>query len=152
MNRCKIKRAVEILLVEDNPGDIRLIREAFKEGPIEKHIHVAEDGVQAMRYLNKEGEFSQSMRPDLILLDLNLPKMDGRDVLKIIKYNDRLKRIPIVVLTTSDAKEDILDTYDNHANCYIIKPIDLHELIRIVQLIEDFWFTAVTLTSEYESD
>ncbi len=150
MNNDKTRRVVEILLVEDNPGDVRLIEEAFKEGKIKNNINVVEDGVEAVKYLKKEDKYSHSIRPDLILLDLNLPKMDGREVLKIIKYDDQLKRIPIVILTTSDAEEDILKTYNTYANCFITKPIDLYDFIHVVQYIEDFWFTVVKLPTEFE--
>lgn len=151
MNNNRKKGVVEILLVEDNPGDVRLIEEAFKEGKIKNHINIVEDGVEAIAYLRKEGQYSDAVRPDLILLDLNLPKMDGREVLKIIKYDNELKRIPIVILSTSDAEEDINNTYNTHANCFITKPVDLYDFIHVVRFIEDFWFTIVKLPRETES-
>jgi chemotaxis family two-component system response regulator Rcp1 len=139
--------AAEILLVEDNPGDVRLTREALKEGKILNNVSVVEDGVEALAFLRREGKYANAVRPDLILLDLNLPKKDGREVLAEIKVDPSLKKIPVVVLTTSAAEQDILKTYDLHANCYITKPVDLEQFIKIVQLIEDFWFTIARLPS-----
>jgi two-component system, chemotaxis family, response regulator Rcp1 len=138
-------RPVEILMVEDNPGDVRLTREALKEGKIANNIHVARDGVEAMAFLRREGECASAPRPDLILLDLNLPRKDGREVLAEIKADSDLKRIPVVVLTTSKAEEDIIRAYNLHANCYITKPVDLDRFITIVRSIEDFWLTIVQL-------
>ncbi len=138
-------RPIEILLVEDNPGDARLTLEALKESKVNNRLSVVEDGVDAMAFLCREGKYSDSPRPDLILLDLNLPKKDGREVLADVKANESLKRIPVVILTTSKAEEDILKTYDLHANCYITKPVDLNQFVRVVQIIEDFWFTIVKL-------
>ena len=136
---------VRILLVEDNPADIRLTIEALKEGKITNDLMVARDGVEALDYLHQRGAFAASPRPDLILLDLNLPKKDGREVLAEIKEDDALKRIPVVVLTSSEADEDILRTYNLHANCYISKPVDLERFIAVVRTIEDFWLTVVSL-------
>jgi chemotaxis family two-component system response regulator Rcp1 len=137
--------AVEILLVEDNPGDVRLTREALREGKVHHSLHVAVDGVAALAYLHREGEHAGSPRPDLILLDLNIPKKDGRQVLKEIKVDPALSRIPVVVLTTSQAEEDVARTYDLHANCYINKPVDFDQFMRVVKAIEDFWFSVVRL-------
>lgn len=138
-------RPVEILLVEDNPGDVRLTIEALKETKVHNTLHVVEDGVQAMAFLNREGEYENAPKPDLILLDLNLPRKDGRDVLAEIKNDKYLKQIPVVVLTTSEAEKDILTTYDLHANCYITKPVDLAQFMKVVQSVEDFWLTIVKL-------
>ncbi|HEY1267644.1 MAG TPA: response regulator [Candidatus Binatia bacterium] len=138
----------KILLVEDNPGDVRLTMEALKEGKILNEISVAEDGVEAIAYLRRVGKYAEAPRPDLILLDLNLPKKDGREVLEEIKGDTDLKKIPVVVLTTSAAERDILRAYDLHANCYITKPVDLEQFIRVVQSIEDFWLTIVKLPQE----
>lgn len=148
MNNKKDFKATDILLVEDNPGDVRLTKEAFKESKICNIINVMEDGVEAMRYLRKEGKYKDAVRPDLILLDLNLPKMDGREVLREIKSDTNLKRIPVAVLTTSKDEEDIFKSYDLHANCYITKPIDLKQFVAVVKSLEDFWFTIVTLPPE----
>ncbi|MBN1427639.1 MAG: response regulator [Anaerolineae bacterium] len=138
-------RPVEILLVEDNPGDVRLTQEALKEGKLCNALKIVNDGVEALSYLRCEGKYTDVARPDLILLDLNLPKKDGREVLAEIKKDDNLKRIPVVVLTTSEAERDILHTYNLHANCYITKPVDLEQFIRIFQQIENFWLTIVKL-------
>ena len=136
---------VEILLVEDNPGDVRLSREAWKEARIKNRLHVAEDGVEALAFLRREGRHAAAVRPHLILLDLNLPRKDGREVLADIKKDPNLKQIPVVILTTSKAEQDILRTYDLHANCYITKPLDMDQFIRVVRSIEDFWLAIVTL-------
>lgn len=138
-------RPFEILLVEDNPGDVRLTVEALKEGRILNRLSVVEDGSQALSFLLSEGEFAGAPCPDLILLDLNLPRMDGREFLAIIKEYPQLKRIPIVVLTTSNSERDIEETYDLHANCYIAKPVDLDRFIEVVLSIEDFWLSVVKL-------
>ncbi len=137
--------AVEILLVEDNPGDVRLAREVLKEGKISNILHVAADGVEAMAFLRREGRHADAARPDLVLLDLNLPRMDGREVLKEIKKDPDLRRIPVVVLTTSHDEADVFRTYDLHANCYITKPIDLEQFIGVVRAIESFWLSIVKL-------
>ncbi len=138
-------RPFQILLVEDNPGDVRLTKEAFKDGKICHDLYVVEDGVQALAFLRREGEYAATPRPDLVLLDLNLPHKDGREVLADIKADPELKRIPIVVLTTSDNEQDVLRSYDLHANCYITKPIDLDQFLKIVHYVEDFWLTIVRL-------
>lgn len=138
-------KVVDILLVEDNPGDRRLTVEALKEAKIRNELYEVENGVEAMAFLRKEGNYSAVPRPDLILLDLNLPKMDGREVLREIKEDVRLKSIPVVILTTSEAEEDIIKTYELHANCYITKPVDLDQFIKVVKSIEDFWLTIVQL-------
>ena len=141
----KVMKAIELLLVEDNPGDIRLTKEALKASKIFVKLNVVSDGNEAMRYLRKEGEFESVNMPDMVLLDLNLPQKSGREVLAEIKNDPNLKRIPVVVLTTSKADEDIIRSYDAHANCYITKPIDIRQLINIVVSIQDFWFTIVKL-------
>jgi len=136
---------INILLVEDNPGDVRLTIEALREGKVHNHLSVARDGVEALAFLRQEGQFADSPRPDVILLDLNLPKKDGREVLAEVKADERLRRIPVVVLTTSKAEEDILRSYALHANCYVTKPVDLEQFITVVRSIEDFWFSIVRL-------
>jgi chemotaxis family two-component system response regulator Rcp1 len=138
-------RPIEILLVEDNPGDVRLTIEALKEGKVRNNLSVAKDGVEALAFLRREGNFAKAERPDLILLDLNLPRKDGREVLAVIKEDPVLRRIPVVVLTTSKAEEDILRTYDLHANCYITKPVDLDQFISVVRSIDEFWLAVVRL-------
>lgn len=138
-------RRVEILLVEDSPGDVRLTREALREGKVLNQLHVAGDGVEALDYLFQRNQYVGAARPDLILLDLNLPKKDGREVLSEIKADSILKRIPVVVLTTSQSEEDVLRTYDLHANCYIPKPVDFERFIQVVQSIDAFWLTVVKL-------
>jgi chemotaxis family two-component system response regulator Rcp1 len=138
-------RPVEILLVEDNPGDERLTREALKEGKVYSNLHWVKDGVEAMDFLRRQGKYKDVPRPDIILLDLNLPKKDGREVLQDIKNDADLKRIPVVVLTTSKAEEDVLRTYNLHANCYVTKPVDLEKFIVVVKSIDVFWLTVVTL-------
>lgn len=138
-------RPVEILLVEDNPGDVRLTELALKENRIVNNLHVAMDGVEALQFLYREGQYADAPEPDVILLDLNLPKKDGREVLAEIKADDTLKHIPVVVLTTSDADDDILHMYNMHANCYITKPVDLDRFIEVVHNIEGFWFSIVKL-------
>lgn len=141
-------RPIEILLVEDNYGDVRLTQEALREGKVSNNLSVAVDGVQALEFLRRQGEFSGAARPDLVLLDLNLPKKDGREVLAEIKADEELRRIPVVVLTTSKAEEDVLRSYNLHANCYISKPVDLDQFIRVVKSIDDFWLTVVRLPVE----
>ncbi|MGH7828109.1 MAG: response regulator [Candidatus Binatia bacterium] len=144
----KPSRPVEILLVEDNPGDVRLTIEALKEGKLLNHVSVAEDGVEALASLRQIGKYAGQARPDLILLDLNLPKKDGREVLAEIKEDAELRHIPVVVLTTSTAEHDVLKTYDLHANCYINKPVDLEQFIEVVKTVGDFWFSVVILPSD----
>ena len=139
------ERPVEILLVEDNPGDVRLTIEALREAKVSNHLSVAPDGVEALAFLRRQGKYAQVRRPDLILLDLNLPKKDGRAVLAEIKADELLKSIPVVVLTTSSAQQDVLASYKLQANCYITKPVDLDQFIKVVNSIEDFWLTVVTL-------
>ncbi|MEM7103915.1 MAG: response regulator [Bacteroidota bacterium] len=143
----KKTRPVNILLIEDNPGDVRLTQEAFNEGRIPIKLSVVMDGEEALSYLRKEDPYTESPRPDLILLDLNLPKKDGREVLAEIKTDDNLKRIPVVVLTTSNAEQDILTSYNYHANCYINKPVDFDKFFDIIQKVEDFWLTTAILPS-----
>jgi len=138
-------RPVNILLVEDNPGDVRLTIEALRDGKVRNNLSVVGDGVEALRFLRREGRHTEAVRPDLILLDLNLPKMDGREVLAAIKSDDELKSIPVVVLTTSQADQDILRSYALHANCYVTKPVDLDQFIGVVRSIENFWFSIVTI-------
>jgi two-component system, chemotaxis family, response regulator Rcp1 len=145
MNFQEIGKPIEILLVEDNPGDARLAQEALKEAKVKNHIFWVKDGVEAMSYLHNEGRFADALKPDLILLDLNLPKKDGREVLAEIKEDLELRRIPVVILTVSKAEEDILKTYNLHANCYITKPVDLGQFMKVVKSIEDFWLTIVKL-------
>jgi chemotaxis family two-component system response regulator Rcp1 len=136
---------VEILLVEDNPADVRLTQEALKEGKVYNNLHWAKDGVEALEFLHRKGKYAEAPRPDIILLDLNLPKKDGREVLQDIKNDERLKRIPVVILTTSKAEEDVLKSYNLHANCYVTKPVDLEQFIVVVKSIDMFWLTVVTL-------
>lgn len=136
---------IEILMVEDNPSDVRLTIEAFKDAKVSNRMHVTVDGEDAMAFLRREGGYSESPRPDLILLDLNLPKKNGREVLADIKADPDLKRIPVVVLTTSDDEKDILTAYDLHVNAYVKKPVDLDQFISIVEAVEDFWLTVVKL-------
>ena len=143
-----ISRAIEILLVEDNPGDVNLTRLALADREINVNLSVVADGVEAMNFLHRQGEYDRAIHPDLILLDWNLPRKDGREVLLEIRSDARLQRIPVVVLTTSQAEEDILKAYNLHANCYITKPVDFHQFVRIIQSIEDFWFTIVQLPPE----
>ncbi|MFP4531590.1 MAG: response regulator [Desulfobacterales bacterium] len=138
-------RPIEILLVEDNPGDADLAREALEISKLYNSLHVVGDGEEAMAFLQNQGEYADAPHPDLILLDLNLPKKDGREVLEEIKADDGLKRIPVVVLTTSTDEQDVLKTYNLHANCYVSKPIDLEQFTRVVQSIQDFWFSIVVL-------
>ena len=136
-----------ILLVEDNAGDVRLTREALHEGKVANQLIVASDGVEALAVLHRTGSQAAAPRPDLILLDLNLPRKDGRDVLAEIKQDPDLRRIPVVVLTTSKAEEDILRTYNLHANCYITKPVDFEKFVSVVKTIDEFWLTVVRLPS-----
>jgi CheY-like chemotaxis protein len=138
-------RAVEVLLVEDNPGDVRLTQEAFKDGRVYVNLTVAGDGVEAMEILRREGVYASKPRPDLILLDLNLPRKNGREVLEEIKADEELKRIPVIVMTTSKAEQDIYRAYNLNANCYVTKPVDLDDFLNVVRSIEDFWLTIVTL-------
>ncbi|MEV7092536.1 response regulator [Amycolatopsis sp. NPDC051045] len=136
---------IDILLVEDDPGDVLMTREAFAHHKIRNPLHVAEDGVEALRFLNREGRFRDAPRPGLILLDLNLPRKDGRELLGEIKQNPELRTIPVVVLTTSEAEEDILRSYELHANAYVTKPVDFEKFVEVVRKIDDFWVTVVQL-------
>ena len=145
MNQDKNGRPVEVLLVEDNPGDVRLTREALKEAKVRNSLSVVGDGVEAMAFLRREGSYATAPRPDIVLLDLNLPKKDGREVLAEVKADPDLRRIPVVILTTSKAEEDILKTYDLHANCFVTKPVDFDQFIKVIQSIEGFWLTIVQL-------
>ena len=136
---------IDILLVEDNPGDVRLTQEALREGRVKNNLYVATDGVEAIDFLFQRGKYTNAIRPDLVLLDLNLPKMDGREVLAEIKGHESLRRIPVVILTTSAEEADILQSYNLHANCYITKPVDLTQFLTVIQSIESFWLTVVKL-------
>lgn len=138
-------KPIEILLIEDNPGDVRLTREALKEGKLRNVMSVAEDGAVALEFLRRQGKFKDAPRPDLILLDLNLPGKDGREVLTEIKGDPDLRRIPVVILTTSQDEQDVLKAYDNYANCYITKPLGLDQFISVVESVEDFWLGIVKL-------
>ena len=136
---------INILLVEDNAGDVRLTQEALKEGKVRNKLHVVRDGVEALAFLRKEGQHADAPRADIILLDLNLPKKDGREVLAEIKEDPDLRRIPVVILTISQAEEDILKSYNLHANCYVTKPVGLEQFMTVVRSVEDFWLTLVKL-------
>lgn len=138
-------RQVEILMVEDNPGDVRITREAMRSSKVRNNLHVAEDGVEALDFLYRRGRFAGAVRPDLILLDLNLPKKDGHEVLAEIKQDPELRRIPVAILTSSEAEEDILRSYDLHANCFVTKPINFDRFIEVVKSIEEFWVSIVKL-------
>ncbi len=145
MNSSQGGRPIQILMVEDNPDDIELTVEALKDARVGNFLSVVKDGEEALSYLRCQGKHRQAVRPDLILLDLNMPRKNGRDVLREIKNDPQLKRIPVVILTTSQAEEDILHTYDLHANCYITKPVDFNQFLKVVRSIEDFWLTVVKL-------
>ena len=145
------ERAIEILLVEDNPGDVRLTMEALKEGKVLNNLSVVGDGVEALALLRREGRFADSVRPDLILLDLNLPKKSGLEVLADIKADEELRRTPVVILTTSQAEQDIVKSYNLYANCYISKPVDLGQFMEVVKSIEEFWLTIVKLPCDGNS-
>ena len=145
MSNHRLVKPIEILLVEDNPGDADLAREALEGSKFNNILNVVEDGEKAMEYLRREGLYAEVSRPDLILLDLNIPKKDGRQVLAEIKEDDNLKRIPVVILTTSRAEEDVIKSYNLHCNCYITKPIDLNQFLSVVRSIEDFWLSIVVL-------
>ena len=140
-------KTIEVLLVEDNPGDIRLIKEALNDAKIHVHITVAHDGVEALTLLRREGNYSSAPVPDLVLLDLNLPRMGGHDVLRAIKQDQHLRRIPVVIVTSSKADQDIAASYDLHANCFVTKPVDLDQFFNVVQAIREFWFIIVKLPS-----
>ncbi len=138
-------RPIDILLVEDSPADVRLTQEALKEAKVLNELHVVHDGVEAMAFLRKQGKYAPAPDPDLVLLDLNLPKKDGREVLAEIKEDDNLKRIPVVVITTSGAEEDVVRSYSLHANAYVTKPVDLKQFLEVIRSIERFWLAVVTL-------
>ena len=138
-------RAIDILLIEDSPADVRLTREALKEAKVLNELHVVEDGITALAFLRQQGSFADVARPELILLDLNLPRKDGREVLAEIKQDERLKRIPVVVLTTSRAEEDVVRSYNLHANAYVTKPVDLSQFLNVIRSLEEFWLAVVTL-------
>jgi two-component system, chemotaxis family, response regulator Rcp1 len=137
--------AVHILLIEDNPGDVRLVIESLKDSKIRKHMSVVEDGEAAMAFLRREGQYSQALRPDLILLDFNLPKKNGREVLAELKADRDLGRIPVVVITSSNGEDDVRGAYDNHANCYVTKPVDLKQFVQVIRSIEEFWLSIARL-------
>ena len=139
-------RPIEILLVEDNPGDVRLTREAFKDSKLRNNLSVVTDGEKALEFLRKEGDYASAPTPDLVLLDLNLPRLNGQEVLRIIKEDPHLKSIPVAILTSSKEEGDIASSYQHYANCYITKPVDMEQFIQVVRTIENFWFTVVTLT------
>jgi chemotaxis family two-component system response regulator Rcp1 len=141
---------IEVLLVEDSPGDVRLTREALKDAKVHISLHVAADGIEAMAFLERTGSFVDAPRPDLILLDLNLPRKDGREVLKEIKESPALRSIPVVILTTSSSEADVLQSYELHANCYISKPVDLDGFLKVVQSIDNFWLSVVKLPHSHE--
>ncbi|MDP3744024.1 MAG: response regulator [Methylotenera sp.] len=143
-----MSRQVEFLLAEDNPGDVRLTQEALRDSKIRNNLNVVTDGMEAMAFLRRQGKYANAPTPDVVLLDLNLPKMDGREVLAEIKSDPLLKRIPVVIITSSEAEKDILRTYDLHANCYVSKPVDLDQFIKVIQAIENFWLTIVKLPSD----
>lgn len=145
MDFAAVPQPIDILLVEDNEADIRLTQEVFSDSKVQNNLLVARNGVEALQCLRRQGKFHQSARPDLVLLDLNLPIKDGREVLAEIKSDPDLKSIPVVILTTSEAEQDILKTYSLHANCYITKPVDLHQFVTVVSYIEDFWLAIVKL-------
>jgi two-component system, chemotaxis family, response regulator Rcp1 len=142
-------RPIEILLIEDNPGDVDLTKEALQDAKVRNHLHVVDDGAKAVDFLHKRGEYAAVPRPDIILLDLNLPKKDGRQVLEEIKADPQLAEIPVVILTTSQAEEDILRSYQLHANCYITKPVDFKQFMHVVKSIEEFWLTIVKLPKRH---
>jgi len=148
----EVGRPVEFLLVEDNPGDVRLTKEALRDSKVRNNLNVLGDGISALAFLRREPPYENAPRPDIILLDLNLPRMDGREVLSTIKADPRLRRIPVVVITSSEAEQDILRTYDLHVNCYVTKPVDLDQFIKVVQSIENFWLTIVQLPPPGETE
>jgi CheY-like chemotaxis protein len=145
-------KVIDILLVEDSEGDIRLIKESLKDGKLRNRLFAVNTGVEAMDYLFMRGDYADAVRPDLIILDLNLPQMDGREVLAEIKADNSLKRIPVVILTTSSSEKDILETYSHHANCYIVKPLDLNQFFSVVKSIENFWLSIFKLPDEDKQD
>ncbi|MCX7824321.1 MAG: response regulator [Verrucomicrobiae bacterium] len=148
MNGTEMGRPIEILLAEDNPGDVRLTQEALRDAKVRNNLTTVPDGVETIAYLRREGRYANAPRPDLILLDLNMPRKDGRQVLAEIKADANLRRIPVVILTTSQAEEDIMRAYDLNANCYITKPVDLLQFLKVVRSIEEFWLMIVKLPRE----
>lgn len=152
MNRINSSSAIQILLVEDNPGDARLAKEALKDSKLLNDLHHVIDGEQAVQFLRKEGEYKDAVRPDIVLLDLNLPRKDGREVLADIKSDPDLKTIPVVVLTTSEAEKDIMQSYELHANCYITKPVDLDKFLEIIDSMQEFWLSIVRLPTHAKAD
>ncbi len=147
----EVSRQVEFLLAEDNPGDVRLTQEALRESKIRNNLNVVTDGMEAIAFLRRQGKYADAPTPDVVLLDLNLPRKDGREVLAEIKSDPLLKRIPVVIITSSEAEQDILRTYELHANCYVTKPVDLDQFIKVIQSIENFWLTIVTLPSSVDN-
>jgi len=145
MNNVRIGKPIEILPVEDNPGDVRLTLESLRDAKMLNHLTAVEDGVEALAFLRRQGKHATAPRPYLVLLDLNLPKKDGREVLAEIKQDPDLRRIPVMIMTISQEEQDVIESYDLHANCYITKPVDLDQFITVVKSIEDFWFTVVKL-------
>ena len=143
-----ISRPIQILLVEDNPGDVVLTKDALRDSKVLNHLNVVEDGVEALAFLRRKGQYASAPRPDLMLLDLNLPRKDGRQVLAEMKADPVFARIPVVVLTSSKAEEDILKTYNLHANCYVTKPVDLNQFVTVVKAIQNFWLSIVTLPTD----
>lgn len=146
----RLGRPADFLLVEDNPGDVRLTQEALKSHKVQNNLHVVTDGEEAMAFLRRQGRYKDSPRPDIILLDLNLPKKDGREVLAEIKSDPNLKTIPVVIITSSEAEQDVIKSYNLSANCYVTKPVNLDQFIKVVQSINDFWLTIVKLPSSIE--
>ncbi len=149
MNAITAGRPIEILLVEDSATDVMLAEEALAEGKVRNHLHVVKDGVEAMAFLRQQGPYAASPRPDLVLLDLNMPRKDGREVLAEVKADPSLKQIPVVVLTTSRAEQDVLKAYGLHANCYITKPVDFDQFAAVILAIEQFWFSVVLLPTAH---
>jgi CheY-like chemotaxis protein len=143
-----IIQLIDILLVEDNPGDARLTQEVLKDSQIRNNLHIVPDGIEALDFLHRRGKYIIAPRPDMILLDLNLPRMDGRELLQVIKADESFRRIPVIIMTTSDDERDVLQAYELYANCYITKPVDLPRFIEIIKSIESFWFSTVRLPSE----
>lgn len=150
MNIDSLGRPANFLLVEDNPGDVRLTQEALKSHKVQNNLHVVTDGEEAMAFLRKQGKYKDAPRPDIILLDLNLPKKDGREVLAEIKSDQNLKAIPVVIISSSEAEQDIIKSYDLNANCYVTKPVNFDQFIKVVQSINDFWLTIVKLPGSFE--
>ena len=150
MNIDSLGRPANFLLVEDNPGDVRLTQEALKSHKVQNNLHVVTDGEEAMAFLRKQGKYKDAPRPDIILLDLNLPKKDGREVLAEIKSDQNLKTIPVVIISSSEAEQDIIKSYDLNANCYVTKPVNFDQFIKAVQSINEFWLTIVKLPGNFE--